>query len=490
MNRREVLGALGAASASSLLWALGCGGRQDEAPRAPIAREDQVRAWLHDAVARLAAAGFAAPHALALTRRRTAAANDVLGAAVRRARADAVVLAVRDQDGALREQVTADVSADGVAAAVSALAAAAKPARVDFGRPIIAADGSPQPHDEELLAFADAIRTRDEALNSRIVYRAELVEIDDARVWSVAPGRDLEQRLVRVRQVATRVAWNGTRPIVAEVSRAWLGPAGSDELGKEAIEDATRGALALMTPAAFEDGEHAIVLAPSVVASIIDAAVPALLTTAAMRLPEVARRLELGAGAASAAITLVDDPTAGGNFDAYGGFHFDDEGEPASALMLVDRGHIVGRIADQAGVAAGRAPVAGRGRRPGHVGRVEPAASHLVLAPGTAAQTALRDDGFVLEGALGAVVDPASDRLVVSIARARELAHGNETGRVFGELELVANLGALLASVAAVSKETETFGFRDEVDGRPRWRSIAAPWLSARGTVRARRRPA
>jgi len=50
-----------------------------------------------------------------------------------------------------------------------------------------------------------------------------MIDIDDATVWSVAQGRDLEQRLVRVRRSITRVAWNGTRPIVSEASRGWTG---------------------------------------------------------------------------------------------------------------------------------------------------------------------------------------------------------------------------------------------------------------------------
>jgi len=490
MNRREVLGALGAASASSLLWALGCGAPEQEVRRATTLREDEVRGWLHDALGKLAAAGFADAYALAVTRRRTLAATDVLGQAVRRVRADGVVLAVRDQDGAFREQVTADLSADGIAAAVRALTGD-KPrwARIDFGRPVSSGAAAREPSDDELLAMTQAIRTRDQALTSRIVYRAELVDIDDAHVWSVARGRDLDQRLVRVRQAATRVAWNGTRPIVVEAARGWIGAPTAHELERTVLEDTTRGALALMTPAAFADGEHALVLAPSVVAAIVEAAVPALLTTSAARRPEVARRLEIGAAVASPLLSLADDPTAAGAFDAYGGFHFDDEGEPAAALALVDHGHVVGRIADRAGVVAAGAPTAGRGRRPGHVGGVEPAASHLVVAPGTSAQQALRDDGYVVEGAASAVVDAASDRVVVAVSRAREVARGEETGRVFGELELVGQLGALLANIAGVSTESESFALRDELDGRPRWRSLSVPWLRTRGLLRARRRP-
>jgi TldD protein len=485
MNRREALGTLGMASAHTLLWAFGC----HSAPRTVqhVAQSGgAVRTWLHDAISALRGAGLDAPHALAVTRRRTTAAIDVLGNGVSRGRGDGVVLSVRDRDGTAREHATSDLSADGVADAVQTLIgrSGGAPKRVDFGRPRVWNAGGVNLEDGVLLARVEAMATRDDALSSRIVYQAASIDIDDAIVWSVAPGQDLEQRLVRVRRAAMRVAWNGTRPVVSEVARAWSGSIDDQELAPGEIAGATRAALLLMTPTPFEDGDYGIVLSPDVAAAIVDAAVDALLTSAAMRRPEVARRLAIGASVASPLLTLVDDPTADG---AYGGFHFDDEGELAAPVLLLDRGHVVGRLGDRAGVIAGVATVAGRGRRPGLVGRVAPAASHLKLAPGEGDREKLLEDGFILEGALGAVVDPASDRLVVAVARAKELHGGKLTGRVFADVELVGDLASVLASVQAASKETATLGVRDDIDGLPRWRSVETPWLRARGRLRARR---
>jgi TldD protein len=227
-----------------------------------------------------------------------------------------------------------------------------------------------------------------------------------------------------------------------------------------------------MTPGAFDDGERAIVLAPNVVAAVIDAAARTLLTTSAQRRPEVAQRLALGAAIASPVLTLVDDPTTPG---AYGGFQFDDEGVPATPVTLLDRGKVA-------------APIA-RGRRPGHVGPLAPYPSHLRLAPGAVKDELTVDTGYLLEGAGTASVDPSSDRVVVTVARAHELVRGKRSGRVFADVELVGDLGPLLASVSDASVATETFGIRDERDGQPTWRSIEAPYLRGKGVVRARRRP-
>ncbi len=481
-----MLAGLGIASAHAVLWA--CSSAPRQVKRAPVAGSGEVRTWLRDAVLLLRGA-YPVAHALAVSRRRTTAAIDVLGGGVARGRSDGVVLAVQAADGTRREQVTSDLSADGIAAAARALAGRAAPARIDFGQPyVVAAAADPRElKDEKLLAQVDAMAKLDKALTSRIVYASSLIDIDDATIWSVADGRDLEQRLVRVRRAATRVAWNGTRPVVGEAAQAWTGGVDEQELTADQIMGATRDALALMTPGAFPDGEHGVVLDPSVTATVIDTSVRELLTTAAARRPEVARRLAIGANVASPQLTLVDDPTIAG---VYGGYHFDDEGEPATAIALLDKGHVAGRLADRAGVAAKAATAAGRGMRPGHVGPVEPAPSHLRLAAGKTDRDSLLGEGFVLEGGIGAVVDPSSDHVVVRVARAREIHGKIPTGRVYADIELAGDLASLLASIADVSSQTLAIGIREQVGMLPRWRSIEAPWLRGKAVLRARRRPA
>jgi predicted Zn-dependent protease len=469
-----VLATLGVASAQAALWACGAPARQVRRRATEV--NPELRTWLHDAVATLRGAGLTA-HVLAVSRQRTTAAVDVLGAGVARARCDGLVITVRDRDGMTREQVTNDLSQAGIAAAVAALAPRAKPASVDFGKapaPFATFKSDPDAlSDGQILAKVGALANRDHEVSSRIVYSAALLDIDDARVWSVAAGRDQQQRLVRVRKSITRVAWNGTRPVVSEAARAWSGGVDDQDLDDDELVAAREGALALMTPGSFEDKEHAFALDPEVAASVIDAAVQALFTSTAARRPEVAAQLAIGAHVLSPAVTLVDDPTAPGT---YGGFAFDDAGEPASAVTLVDRGTIAARL--------------DRARRPGHVGRLQPIASHLRVAPGELEQDQLLPDGFVLEGPLGAVVDPTSERIVIEVARARERAGGKRTGRMYADIELVGDLAHLMSSITGISKQTRTIGLRDEADGQPRWRSIEMPWLRGKGILRARRRPA
>lgn len=481
-NRRELLGDLGIASASTLVWALGCGGPAKTIRETTEAKgtSNEVRARLREAVARLAAV-YPTVHSLAVSRRRTTAAVDVLGTGVARAWRDGVVLTVRDKDGTWREQVSSDLSQAGIAAAVRALVGTStKRATFDIG-PVPPPPALPTRIDDVKLRKRVEAITSFEARDSRVVYAAGMIDIDDSTVWSIAPGHDREQRLVRIRNRVVRAAWNGTRPVVGEVELAWIGNVDDHLLDEDAVKGATKRALELMTPGTFEDKERTVILEPSVTATLIDAGTRALLTSAAALRTEVKRRHVIGATVAGPLVTLVDDPTVGG---AYGGFVFDDEGEVAAPITLVDGGRLAGVLADRAG--GGR----GRGRRPGHVGAVEPSPSHLRLVPGKLPHGALNDDGFILEGGGTAIVDPSTTRVVIGAARAREIRGGKETGRVYADVELVGDLAVLLAAVSGVSSDSAVIAYRDERDGEPRWRSIDAPWLRTTGLVRARRRRA
>jgi hypothetical protein len=464
-----MLAGLGVGSAS-LLLAFGCGAPLQQARRAPQVRND-VRTWLRDAVSRLVTV-YPQVHALAVSRKRTTAAIDILGTGVARTRRDGVVFTIRDKDGMWREHATAELSRDGVQAAVRALAPGSlKPADLVFPQP-------PPPPKEPVEVADDALRNRvgaimrqDKSGSSRIVYAAALIDIDDVTLWSIGPGMDLEHQVRRVRKRATRAAWNGSRPSVSEVERGWVGDVDDQELSEEDVTNASLNAMLLMTPGTFEDGEKTIVLEPSVSATIIDAAVSGLMTSTAARRPEVTRRLALGAAVVSPQLTLIDDPRAPA---AYGGFPFDDQGEPSARVVLLDQGKVAGRLS--------------RPRRPGHIGPLAPTPSHLQVIAGTTKRRDLVGEGWLLEGKVGAVFDPASDRIVVAVARARELKAGGTTGRVYADVELVGDLAAVLSGVTGVAEESETTVIRQEVGGEPMWRSIQAPWLRTRAMVRARRR--
>ncbi|MEJ7596984.1 MAG: metallopeptidase TldD-related protein [Kofleriaceae bacterium] len=473
MNRRELL--RGTASGSALLLAFGCGGTRSTIRRREETRAD-VRTWLRDAVEQLAGT-YPTVHALAVSRVRTTGALDVLGMGVHRSRRDGVVLSVRDATGRWREQVSSDLSSAGVAAAVRALGPGARKGLAPIPAPPALPVAAPLV-DAQIRGRLERIAALDRTTDSRVIYAATLLDVDDATVWSFSPGHDRQQHNVRIRNRVLRAAWNGMRPVVCEGELAWSGGIDDQAFDAAAIARVTRTALHIMTPGPFEDREQIVVLDPSVTATLVDAGVRALLTSSAGRRPEVDNRLSIGASLAAPLFALVDDPTQQG---AYGGFEFDDEGEVAAPQTLVDAGKGVGVLSDHAGGGRGRA------RRPGHVGPVAPASSHLRVTPGTASAESLRSDGLVLEGGITASVDPSSSRVVIVAARARELRKGQPSGRIFADVELVGDLRQVLQAIDGVASERAITAYRDDAGGEPTWRSIEAPWIRTKGFVRGRR---
>ena len=376
--------------------------------------------------------------------------------------------------------MTSDLSSSGVADAVRAL----RPGRRKSLAPIPAPPALPAVAplvDAQLRGRLERIAALDRTTDSRVIYAATLLDVDDATVWSISPGHDRQQRNVRIRERVLRAAWNGMRPVISEGELAWTGGIDDHAFEAEAVAAVTRTTLQIMTPGPFEDREQVVVLDPSVTATLVDAGVRALLTSSAARRPEVGKRLAVGASLAAPLFGLIDDPTQPG---AYGGFEFDDEGEVAAAQPLVEAGKVVGVLSDHAGGGRGRA------RRPGHVGPLAPAPSHLRVTPGAASAASLRSDGFVLEGGIAASVDPSSSRVVIVVSRARELRNGEPSGRVYADVELVGELRPLLEGIDGVASESATTAYRDDAGGEPTWRSIEAPWIRTKGFVRGRRRPA
>jgi hypothetical protein len=444
-------------SAGSLAWAFGCGAARPSAKRVADEDRGEIRTWLRDGIQRLAAR-FPSAHAFATIHHRATAAIDVLGTGVARARRDRVVFTVRDAKGLVREHVTNDLSRNGIRAAITVLAGSGdQRAKLTFPPPGTAL-GLVRVDDAALVDRVAMIMRADKIASSRIVYAAAMIDVDDVTTWSIAPDHDREQRLRRVRKRVTRAAWSGARPVISGLERGWTGDLDDVELSSDEVSAVSAKALVQMTPGTFDDGERALVLDPHVTAVIVDTAVRGLMTNTAARRPEVARRFVTGAEIASPLVTLTDDPTVHG---AYGGFTFDDAGRTAAPLALVQDGKGTGRLA----------------REP----------SHVVVAPGTSGLAQLQSDGWLLEGRVTAAYDPGSDRIVVVVARARELRNGSDTGRVFPNVELTTELAGLLGRIEGVGLAHETMTVRAEREGAAAWRSIAAPHVRTRGLVRGRR---
>ena len=484
LDRRELLRVLGATAAAGVLGSVACGGG---ARRTAVAAGDvDPRALLQGAVARVRERFPVASGWLAIRERTSVIAGSDARGTSRRFTAT-VVLRARDGAGRSFERVIGDPGAEAIGDAAAELAAAGGGGgALDPGAP--GDHASPAERDPARTPVARWLADLDETLrraeavgSSRIVWRAAHAVVDDERRWFVGDGVDVMERAVRVRSGLTLVAWSGTRPLIGEVVVARRAGLEALALDDARIARASERALELLTPGEPPLGEAVVVLDPSVAAALIAAGCGEVLTSAAWPRPDLAARGLLGAAVAAPAITIADDPTAGG----FGGYAVDDEGWPAARTPLVEAGALAGVLTDEAGATHTGRPRTGNGRRRHVDGRVAAAPSDLHAGAGTTTDLlGAIGDGLLVEDADGATVDPASWRVTVRARRARRVAGGKLTGHVWTDVEVRGAVPALLGGVTAIGDTVEAH----PVGGDDTPISVTAPGLATRADVAPRRR--
>lgn len=473
---------MGCGAASTIAWA--CGGGRGRGASAPVDDLDDLGARLPGDGARLAAA-FRRGAIQVVVHRHVVASADASGAVIRDETTTRAIAFGVDGHGRWSERGTTGAGRAEIGALVEGLVGR---------REVRPTDASPEARvtrhrypgqDDPRLASATAwleraaaLRVRAEAVgSSRIVYRAGFIELDDTEVWCADGAGPLRrQRLLRARAGVLLVAWTSGREVhaVAEV-HAPVGLDVTTRLDDAAIARAAARALQPVTPGDGPSGDTAVVIDPSVVAAILDRGVVGRLTSSAARRGEPAA---IGDWQLGAAIEVVDDAAAA----SYGGYVFDDAGQPATAVALIRGGR-------RAALLGGTEAAPAQQRRPGHVGRVRAAAAHLVIAPGDRDVAALIggiDKGYLVEEAGVAQLDAARWEVAVPVARARRIERGQRTGHLYADLELRGPVPVLLGGVTAASREVAEVAWRDEEAELPLWRSARAPWFATRGALVAR----
>ena len=458
-TRRELLRAVGASATLAALSPFGCGAIARPTSDAAGYDPDRVRDALRAAVDTLGAR-LAAPFGFATIRRRTRAVIDLDQRGLFVDERAIAMVGGRARDGRWLERGTDDLSPAGVARAAAEVVAveAAGPALAMVTRRV-ARDHTAVLHDPRAVgrrtwlneAEALAARVASRA-TSRIVYRAVWLIADDDERWIVRADVDERQRAVRGRVGATLVAWQGQRPVAGEATAAGRQVPTAAMLDDDAVARAAADALALYTPGAATTGATVVVLPPELIAALLDRllAMPALAATVTP----------------AALLALTDEPSAAA---AFGGHVVDDDGEPARTRTIAAGGAALAEL--DTGSARRAGPRWYRTRGP----------THLVLAPGSVAAAALESDlgtGLSLDGVRDLRLDP-DGRLIVRPARTYEIARSQRTGRVWGDLELRADVGDLLAAVSAVSLDRRPIAVTDDGPAR----GALMPWLVTRAVI-------
>jgi hypothetical protein len=441
-TRRDLLANVGLGAAGALLWACGGAARGGLVPVAPAPpSSDEIRAWLADAVARLTGAG-----ADALGRARlvetVVASSDPVQRAITRHRMGDVELVVR-RGSAVRVARAEALSADAVAALARALGGtggAVRPSAAlaeDLGDDL----GPGLPDDAAWLRQVDGLAARaDGVASSRIVHRTAITGAVDERRWIVGGGRDVALRRRQAVAEVTLIGWTGTQPQHGVARRGARALLADDVLGERELAIAAARAIELMSPAGFVGGDAAIALSPEVVAALAGA-----LATARDRVAL--------AGAATAwgpAVALWSEPDG----DGVGAELLDEDGAALAPRAVL-----------QTGQPAAPGPCA-RGHLAWRAG-AQPL-PELLTALG---------DGYLLDGARA--VHVGTSAVTIYAERARRYRGGAPTGHVFADVAASAPLPALLAAMAAASREVLDVVVPDH----GQLRSVRAPWLTSRARL-------
>lgn len=457
-TRRDLLRAAGAGATLAAVGSLACAGGGRATVEAPAYDPDRLRAALRAAVDR-AGERLTAPRAFASIHRRVRTLSDLDRRELVVEEHMIAIVGGQARDGRWVERGTTELSPEAIGLTAAELAA------IGEGAPAtVAAARTPRDHvsvarDPRDVSHRVWLHETDELAarlaaraSSRIVYRAAWMTSDDEETWVVGADVDHRQRLVRGRAGAAMVTWHGHRPAAAEATAAVRSVPSAALVTDEALARAAADALTLFTPGGAPSGPATVVLAPELVAALVDRL---------LALPAVA-----AAVTPAPVLAIVDDPTSP---DAFAGHAIDDDGRPARPTTITTAG---APLAGLAGTSARRAGPRWHRRR---------GATHLDIAAGPATAAALEAaavTGVVLEGLRDLRLDD-DGRLVIRAARGRELGRGQRTGRVWGDLELRADVGELCAAATGVSQERAAVVFDD--DGPPR--GALAPWLVTRGEL-------
>lgn len=485
-TRRTVLRALGATVAAPVLLPLvhACRAGGDRPPGSPepaLRGVAEIRDQLREVVTDLSRR-FGQASALAGVRRIGGAVVDTGERSVGHQVMTSLVLTVAIRERVF-EEATADLGAAGITRAADALRARAaatyqpsqppRPLAAPRNHALVPARG---PGAGSTLASApgawlagvEHLHARARRVGgSQVVYRGAYVTVDDGETVFMGEGRDLAQRVVRTRAGVMLVAQGTSRGRDAGAARAGArlhaaeaaqgGILGLDalELPDAALAAAADRVLALVTPAPPPQGLMDVILAPDLAALILHRCVAPVLCADRWLAGEARARVGHAIGASP--VTVIDDPTAP---DGYGSYAFDDEGQDAARVVLVDAGVLAAPLTDRRSARALGLRRTGHGRRAGAGEPAAPLPSNIALAPGPARPEALVagiERGLLLEGGLLARTDPGTWRFVARAARAHEIRRGKLTGVLFGDLHVHGDVPGLLAAVQAVSAEPQRF---------------------------------
>ena len=296
-------------------------------------------------------------------------------------------------------------------------------------------------------------------------------------------SRDLEQNVMFSDCSAICIGRKGEALKDGYSASSALGGAEVLENLADCTAQALEGARAALIAQPIRPGEYECICTPQVTGMIVHEAFGHGVEMDMFVKDRALARNCMGTQVASELVTMKDGAAA--DYEDVASYFFDDEGNPASDTVIIDRGMLVSGICD--GVSAARLGLkpTGNGRRESVDHKAYTRMTNTYFTEGSSTpeeMIASVKDGLLLDCPTSGMEDPKNWGIQCMVSFGREIRDGRLTGRVFGPIVLTGYVPDLLKSISMISDKVGHCGSGACGKGWKEWVKVSdgGPYIKAR----------
>lgn len=336
--------------------------------------------------------------------------------------------------------------------------------------------------DEEILKLLTAISDKMAAYDDRITDARANCQYQKYTKLFLSEKKDLQENVMWTCGTLMVFASAGEEVKMSYKPVSGLGGAEILERLGDRAEDACKTALELLDSTPVIPGEYDCICEPDVTGMIVHEAFGHGVEMDMFVKDRALAREYMGKYVASPLITMRD---GAGTISQVASFFFDDEGNPASDTVIIDKGVLVSGICDSQSAAHLKIKATGNGRRESSERKAYTRMTNTIFEPGTSKpeeMIASVDYGFLLCEAESGMEDPKNWGIQCMVSIAREIKNGKLTGKIFSPVVLTGYVPDLLKSITMISDEIEAGGSGFCGKGHKEWVKVSdgGPYIKAR----------
>lgn len=298
----------------------------------------------------------------------------------------------------------------------------------------------------------------------------------------LSPKKDLEQTVVW--SCGALMAMGKKDDEIKEYYSGISAPGGIglwDKMENELVKT-VRGMEDLLESSPIVPGEYECICTPSVTGMIAHEAFGHGVEEDMFVKDRALAKDFIGKCVASPLVTMHD---GAGAWNECGSYFFDDEGQPATDTVIIDKGILVSGINDALSAKRLGVSLTGNGRRESFERKAYTRMTNTYFEGGNDdLEDMIRSVkyGFLLENPFSGMEDPKNWGIQLMVNMAREIKDGVLTGKVFSPIVMTGYVPDLLKSISMVSKTPELCGSGFCGKGYKEWVKVSdgGPYIKAK----------